>query len=235
MGFWLAKGLSTAVGEAVSDWSVNAWIPELAVLVAFLAFAGALVLQLRQRRYTPWAYWTAVAMVGIFGTMAADVAHVVLHAPYVLSSLAYGGLLAVLFATWRRVEGTIDVHSVTTRSRELFYWTAVVLTFAMGTAVGDLTAVTLHVGYLASALLFALLISIPALGYRYLSWNGVACFWAAYTLTRPLGASIADWLGKPLADGGRGLGSGLVGLAGAVVMAVVVTVLAARSQPQRHS
>jgi uncharacterized membrane-anchored protein len=102
--------LSTAVGEAVSDWSVNAWIPELAVLAAFLAFAAALTLQLRQRRYTPWAYWTGVAMVGIFGTMAAEVVHVVLHAPYVLSSLAYGKLLALLFVMWRHLEGTIDVH-----------------------------------------------------------------------------------------------------------------------------
>lgn len=233
VGFWLAKGLSTAVGEAVSDWSVNALVPELAVFLGFVGFAAALVFQLRRRRYTPWAYWAAVAMVGIFGTMAADVAHVVLHAPYAVSFLGYGGLLALLFILWQRREGTVDVHDVTTDSREYFYWGAVVLTFAMGTALGDLTAVTLHLGYLASAMVFAVLIAVPALGYRFLSWNAVACFWAAYTVTRPLGASVADWLGKPVADGGRGLGSGLVGLLLALAMAAVVAVLARRTHAPR--
>ncbi|HEV7146206.1 MAG TPA: hypothetical protein VGN48_04320 [Pedococcus sp.] len=228
--FWLAKGLSTALGEAVSDWSVNAWVPELAVLLGFLGFAAALLFQLTRRRYTPWAYWAAVAMVGIFGTMAADVAHVVLRAPYAVSFLGYGGLLALLFVLWRRREGTVDVHDVTTASRELFYWGAVVLTFAMGTALGDLTAVTLHLGYLRSAMLFAGLIAVPALGFRFLSWNAVGCFWAAYTVTRPLGASVADWLGKPLPDGGLGIGAGLVGVVLAVAMAAVVTVISKRAQ-----
>lgn len=224
-GFWLAKALSTALGEAVSDWSIRAWVPELAVLLGFLAFAAALTVQLQRRRYTPWAYWTAVAMVGVFGTMAADVAHVVLHAPYAVSFLAYGALLALLFVAWRRREGTVDVHEVTTAAREYFYWAAVVLTFAMGTALGDLTSVTLHLGYLGSATMFAALITVPALGHRFRAWNSVACFWAAYTLTRPLGASVADWLGKPLSDGGRGIGSGVVAALLAVTMAAVVAVL----------
>ncbi|MGV1008298.1 MAG: hypothetical protein ACOYBY_06780 [Dermatophilaceae bacterium] len=228
-GFWLAKGLSTAVGEAVSDWSVTALVPELAVLLGFVGFATALAFQLRRRRYTPWAYWTAVALVGIFGTMAADVAHVVLHAPYALSFVGYAGLLGLLFISWRRREGTVDVHDVTTASRESFYWGAVVLTFAMGTALGDLTAVTLNLGYLASAGVFAVLIAVPALGYRFLSWNAVACFWAAYTVTRPLGASVADWLGKPVADGGRGIGSGLVAVLLSAAMAAVVAALARRN------
>lgn len=232
IGFWLAKALSTAMGEAVSDWSVNAWVPELAVLVGFAGFAVALAVQMRRPRYTPWAYWSAVAMVGIFGTMAADVAHVVLKAPYAVSFLGYGGLLALLFAEWRRREGTVDVHEVTTRNREWFYWGAVVLTFAMGTALGDLTAVTLHLGYLASAGIFAALILVPAAGYRFGGWNAVACFWAAYTLTRPLGASVADWLGKPVAEGGRGFGAGLVGLLLALAMAAVVAVLAHRGPKQ---
>ena len=229
-GFWLAKGLSTAMGEAVSDWSVNAWVPELAVLIGFVGFAAALVFQLRRRRYTPWAYWTAVAMVGIFGTMAADVAHVVLHAPYVVSFVGYGGLLGLMFIVWRRREGTVNVHDVNSLSRECFYWGAVVLTFAMGTALGDWTAVTLQVGYLGSAAVFAVLMAVPALGYRFLAWNAVACFWAAYTVTRPLGASLADWLGKPVAAGGLGFGSGLVGVLLAAAMAGVVAVLASRSR-----
>ena len=222
--FWLAKGLSTALGEAVSDWSVNALVPVLAVLLGFLGFTAALLVQVRRRRYTPWAYWTAVAMVGVFGTMAADVTHVVLHAPYAASVAVYGALLGLLFVFWHRHESTVDVHDVTTVSRELFYWGAVVLTFATGTALGDLTAVTLHVGYLGSAVLFAGLIAVPALGFRLLSWNAIACFWAAYTVTRPLGASVADWLGKPVADGGRGLGAAVVSLLLAAAMATVVAV-----------
>jgi uncharacterized membrane-anchored protein len=225
-GFWLAKGLSTALGEAVSDWSVNALVPEFAVLMGFVCFLAALTVQLRRRRYAPWAYWTTVAMVGIFGTMAADVAHVVLHAPYAVSFAGYAGLLAALFVLWRRREGTVDVHDITTTSRECFYWGAVVLTFAMGTALGDLTAVTLNLGYLPSAALFLVLIAVPALGYRFLSWNPVACFWAAYTVTRPLGASVADWLGKPVAEGGRGVGSGVVAVLLAVAMATVVALMA---------
>ncbi len=230
---WLAKALSTALGEAVSDWSVNAWVPELAVLLGFAGFVTALVFQLRQRGYVPWAYWTAVAMVGIFGTMAADVVHVVLHVPYGMTALGYAALLGLLFALWHRREGTVDVHDITTASREYFYWGAVVLTFAMGTALGDLTAVTLHLVYLPSAILFLALITVPALGYGLLRWNEVACFWAAYTLTRPLGASIADWLGKPLADGGRGIGSGLVGAVLAVALALTVVVLSTRRSPRR--
>jgi uncharacterized membrane-anchored protein len=169
-------------------------------------------------------------MVGVFGTMAADVTHVVLHAPYGVSFAGYAALLVLLFAMWRRQEGTVDVHAVTSARREWFYWGAVVLTFAMGTALGDLSAVTLYLGYLGSALLFLLLIAVSALGYRFLAWNAVACFWGAYTMTRPLGASVADWLAKPVPDGGRGLGSGVVGVALAVAMSVVVAVMARRAR-----
>lgn len=170
-------------------------------------------------------------MVGIFGTMAADVTHIVLHASYALSFVGYAALLGALFLMWRRREGTVDVHDVTTASRECFYWGAVVLTFAMGTALGDLTAVTLKLGYLASAALLAVAIVVPALGYRFGSWHPVACFWAAYTVTRPLGASLADWLGKPVADGGRGVGSGMVGILLALAMVATVAVVARRAAP----
>lgn len=230
-GFWLAKALSTAMGEAVSDWSVNTVVPEVAVLLGLVGFAAALAVQLRQGRYRPWPYWSAVAMVGIFGTMVADVTHVVLHAPYLVSFLGYATCLAILLGVWRVSEGTIDVHLVTTARRQWFYWGAVVLTFATGTAVGDLTAVTLRLGYLASAGLFAALILVPATGFRFGRWNAVACFWAAYTLTRPLGASVADWLGKPVADGGLGWGSGLVGLLLGGAMAAAVAVQAHRLEP----
>ncbi|MEO7058790.1 MAG: hypothetical protein ABI083_03665 [Lapillicoccus sp.] len=230
VGFWVTKGLSTAMGEAVSDWSIRAMPPVVAVLLGFVAFAVALGLQLTRHRYLPWAYWLAVGMVGVFGTMAADVAHVVIGLPYAASFAVCAVLLGSLFLTWQRVEGTLDVHEVTTTRRELFYWAAVVLTFAMGTALGDFAAVTLHLGYAGSALLFAVLILVPAAAYRLLSWDAVACFWVAYVLTRPVGASVADWLGKPVHEGGVGVGSGPVSLVLALAMVVAVWVMTARAR-----
>ena len=226
--FWIIKGLSTALGESTSDYLVQAVDPVLAVLGTFVVFVVALVVQLRQGRYRPWAYWFAVVMVGIFGTMAADVVHVVLHVPYLYSSVGYALVLALVFWAWRRVEGTLSVHAVTTWRRELFYWAAVGATFATGTAVGDLSAITWHLGYGGSVILFALAILVPAAGYRWWHWGPVASFWTAYVLTRPLGASVADWTGKPTSVGGLGIGDGLMSLVFAVAIVAMVALLARR-------
>ena len=223
--FWATKAVSTALGEAASDFSIHAMPPVAAVLCGFVAFVVALVVQLTRHRYRPWAYWLTVAMVGVFGTMAADVVHVVLGVPYLLSTGFYALVLAAVFLLWRRTEGTLSVHAVTTPRRELFYWAAVVATFAMGTALGDLTAYGLGLGYVTSIGLFAVVIVVPALGYRLWNWNAVFSFWFAYVMTRPLGASVADWLGKPSTDGGLGLGGGWVTLAFTLVMAVLVGVM----------
>lgn len=220
--FWVIKALTTALGESTSDWSVHAMAPAAAVILGFIGFLVALGFQLRQRCYVPWAYWLAVAGVGVFGTMTADVLHVGFGVPYSASSLLYAVALATVFATWRFTEHTLSIHDVDTTRRELFYWAAVVATFAMGTAVGDLTAVTLRLGYFSSIWLFAGLILLPALGYWRLGLNPVLAFWAAYVLTRPLGASVADWLGKPTSVGGLGLGDGPV--AGALALAIIVLV-----------
>ncbi len=146
--------------------------------------------------------------------------------PYVVSSALYAVTLAAVFWTWQRMERTLSIHTVNTARRELFYWAAVVATFAMGTAVGDLTAVTMHLGYLLSAVLFAVLIAIPAIGYRWLGWNPILTFWSAYVLTRPLGASVADWLGKPKSLGGLGWGDGPVAFALTGMIAILVAYLA---------
>nr|WP_274636374.1 hypothetical protein [Microbacterium bovistercoris] len=220
--FWVTKGASTALGEALSDFSIHVMPPVVAVLLGFALFAAALALQLTRRRFIAGVYWLAVAMVGVFGTMAADVVHVVLGAPYAVSTAVYALLLALVFVGWRLIERTLDVHEIISARRELFYWAAVVGTFALGTALGDFTAVGLGLGYLPSIALFALLILVPALGYRVLRWNAVFAFWFAYVLTRPLGASVADWLGKPVADGGVGLGAGWVSLGFAVTMLALV-------------
>ncbi|MGH6656278.1 MAG: COG4705 family protein [Actinocrinis sp.] len=220
--FWIIKGLSTAMGESSSDFLVNAMTPQLAVLLGFAGFALALYLQLRAARYRAWTYWFAVVMVGVFGTMAADVLHVGLGVPYTVSSLLYALMLAAVFVSWRKTERTLSIHSIDTPRRELFYWAAVMATFAMGTALGDLTAYTLHLGYFTSAALFAVGIAVPALGYRWLRWNVVFSFWAAYVMTRPLGASLADGLGKPKNTSGLGLGAGPVVLVlGALILGLV--------------
>jgi uncharacterized membrane-anchored protein len=210
--FWAIKALSTAMGESTSDYLVHAMAPELAVVLGFIGFVIALAIQFSRRRYVAWAYWLAVVGVGVFGTMAADVLHVGFGVPYIASSLLYGIVLVAVFVSWERTEHTLSIHTVDTDRRELFYWAAVVATFAMGTAVGDLTAVTLNLGYLASGLLFAAVIAVPAVGYWRFGWNPVLSFWLAYVATRPLGASFADWMGKPQSAGGLGWGDGTVAL-----------------------
>lgn len=229
--FWATKAASTALGEAASDFSIRVMPPVAAVLLGLVLFVAALVWQLRRRRYVPETYWLAVAMVGVFGTMAADVVHVVVGLPYVASAAMYGLVLAAVFFAWWRVEGTLSVHAVTTIRRELFYWAAVVSTFALGTALGDLTAVTFRIGYLASIAVFAALILLPAVGYRWFGWNPVFAFWFAYVLTRPVGASVADWLGKPVAEGGVGVGSGWVSLGFALVMVALVATMRKDHRP----
>jgi uncharacterized membrane-anchored protein len=224
--FWIVKALTTAMGESTSDFLVHALVPEIAVVLGGIAFAVALYLQFTKDRYVPWAYWLAVAMVGVFGTMAADVLHVGFGVPYIASTIFYAIVLAAVFRTWYLSEGTLSIHSITTPRRELFYWAAVLATFALGTAAGDLTAVTLGIGYFGSILLFAAVIAVPAFGYFRLDWNPILSFWFAYVMTRPLGASVADWLAVSQARGGLALGTGPVSLVLAAAIAAFVYYLA---------
>jgi uncharacterized membrane-anchored protein len=211
--FWVIKALSTAMGESTSDYSVHAIDPVVAVLLGFCGFLVSLSLQLRVRRYIAWTYWLAVVGVGVFGTMAADVLHVRFGVPYAVSSVLYAVALAAVFVSWQATERTLSFHTIDTPRREAFYWAAVVATFAMGTALGDLSSITLGLGYFGSGVLFAAVIAIPAIGYARLGWNGIFCFWFAYVATRPLGASFADWMGKSQKVGGLGWGDGRVALA----------------------
>ena len=227
--FWALKLLSTAMGEATSDSLVHGINQYLAVVLGFLAFAAAMVLQLRARRYKPWTYWLAVAMVAVFGTMAADVLHIGLHVPYAASSIFYLVVLAAVLVVWYRSERTLSIHSIRTPRRELFYWATVLATFALGTAVGDLTATTFHIGYLGSGLMFIGLFAVPGLAYRLARVNSVLAFWTAYILTRPLGASFADYLGFSRSAGGIGLGHPAVAVIFTVPIVVLVAYLA-RSQ-----
>jgi uncharacterized membrane-anchored protein len=223
--FWIIKWLSTAMGESTSDYLVHLLPPVVAVLIGFVGFAIAMVIQFSRRRYVAWAYWLAVVMVGVFGTMVADVLHVGFDVPYLASAPFFAVALAVIFIVWKRTEGTLSIHSVDSTRREVFYWLAVVTTFALGTAAGDLTAYTFGFGYLWSAILFAVIITIPAIGFRWLRFPAVFAFWFAYVITRPLGASIADWTGKLPSEGGLGFGNGLVALVLTAAIAALVIYL----------
>jgi uncharacterized membrane-anchored protein len=226
--FWVIKVLTTAMGEATSDYFVhrvglkNTTALAGIALVTGVILAIALVLQLRTARYTAWAYWFTVAMIAVFGTMAADGVHVEFNVPYVVSSTIFSIALAAIFLLWFARERTLSIHSITTLPRECFYWAVVMATFALGTAVGDMTALAFHLGYLASGILFTVLIAVPAVGWRRFGWNAVFAFWFAYVLTRPLGASYADWLAFPKDAGGLGIGHGVVAVALTIMIVILV-------------
>jgi len=235
--FWVLKVLTTAMGEAASDFLVSVNIA-LAAFVGAVGFGAAMWWQFRSRRYAAWTYWFAVAMVAVFGTMAADGLHVELGLPYAVTTIGYATALAVVFVLWRRSEGTLSIHSITTRRRETYYWLTVLATFALGTAVGDLTATTFKLGYFGSGLLFAAVIMVPAIGWWRLGFNPVFAFWFAYVITRPLGASFADWFAKPHWVGhGLGIGGGPVTVVSALAITGLVAYAAAqdRSRPGAHA
>ena len=222
--FWIIKVLTTGMGETTSDFfihrvGVNNTVALAAIGIATgLILAISLALQLVERRYVPWIYWFAVVMVSVFGTMAADAVHIEIGVPYIVSSVFFALVLAALFVAWNASEKTLSIHSIYTRKREAFYWLVVLTTFALGTATGDMTAISLHLGYLSSGVLFAALFAVPAVGYWRFGLNGVFAFWFAYIVTRPLGASFADWLAVSPERGGLGLGYGPVSLALAIVI-----------------
>jgi uncharacterized membrane-anchored protein len=219
--FWVIKILTTAMGEATSDYLVHRFNPYLAVVGGFLAFVAAMAIQFRMRSYVPWAYWLAVVLVAVFGTMAADVLHIQFGVPYIASTIFFAIVLAIVFAVWHRSEQTLSIHSIFTPRREAFYWAAVLATFAMGTAAGDLAAYRANLGFLSAGLLFTAIFAVPGLAYRLAGLNAIVAFWFAYVLTRPLGASFADWLGKSRHAGGLGYGDGPV----AFVLTAVIVVL----------
>ena len=206
--FWITKVATTAMGETTSDCLNGTLGPAIAVPLMLIGLVWTLRRQFRAERYSAWTYWGVVVMVAIFGTSAADALHVVAGVPYLAVTILYAIVLAVVFLAWHRSEGTLSIHSIYTKRREAFYWATVLATFALGTATGDMTATTLHLGYFASGLLFIGLILIPAIAYRYFGMNEVLAFWIAYVLTRPLGASFADWMAVEPSRGGLGLGTG---------------------------
>jgi uncharacterized membrane-anchored protein len=208
--FWIIKILTTAMGESTSDLLVNSISPYVAVCFGFALLVIALIIQFRAKRYIPWVYWFAALAVSIAGTMGADVMHVGFGVPYAVSTIFWLVVLGGIFLFWYRSEKTLSVHSIYTKKREFFYWATVLVTFALGTAAGDLTAYSYHLGFLVSGLVFVGIFLIPSVLYWFFKVNGIFTFWLAYIFTRPIGASFADWFGKSPSYGGLGVGDVLV-------------------------
>ena len=234
--FWALKLLTTGMGEAMSDAMGQRSVP-IAGAVGIFGMAFAFRLQFRTRAYHAPTYWFTVMMVAIFGTMVADGVRDGAGISYSLTTPLFAAVVGAIFVLWWRSEGTLSIHTITTRRREQFYWAAVLATFALGTAAGDLTAISLNLGYFESAALFAAIISIPALAW----WGGrispVLAFWAAYVVTRPLGASFADGFSKPTNTTGLGLGDATVSFIALAFFVLLVAYVAVRKhdiQPAQH-
>lgn len=219
--FWAMKLLTTGMGEAMSDFLGSHSVP-IAGIVGFGGLLLALWLQLRHDGYSAPRYWFVVMMVAIFGTMIADGIHDGAGIGYGITTPVFAALTALVFVLWYRSEGTLSIHLIDTRRREIYYWCAVLATFSLGTAAGDLTATQLGMGFWASALLFAVLIAIPIVGWARWHWGSVFSFWFAYIVTRPLGASFADGFSKPN-GGGLNLGDGIVAGIGLLIFIGLVS------------
>ena len=224
--FWMVKILTTAGGEATSDY-LKTWGNIRGGATEVLVFVVGLVLQFATRRYRALAYWFLAFAIAIFGTGVSDFLHLDVHVPYAGTTLLWAVVLVTIFWLWQRNEGTLSIHSITTQRREAFYWATVFATFALGTALGDFTATSLNLGFLASGILFGVLILLPALAWWRLGLNSIAAFWMSYVLTRPLGASFADYLNKPRALSGANFGDGPTAVVFAVAVFVLVLYLAA--------
>ena len=223
--FWVVKILTTCGGEAVSDYLAQG-NRQIGAVVEIGLMAIALIWQFRTRRYTAAAYWFLAYAIAIFGTGVSDALHLFVGIPYAGTTLLWAVVLALVFWLWYRSEGTLSIHSIFTRRREAYYWAVVFATFALGTALGDFTASVLGLGYLASGIMFFFIILIPAVAWSRFGLNPIAAFWFAYVVTRPLGASFADYFGRPQSLSGIGFGSGRLAVIVAVIVAILVGYLA---------
>jgi len=235
--FWLIKVLSTTIGETGADF-VNDTLGfglQATTLVAVLLLAAALVAQFRSRRYIPAVYWTAVVLISVVGTLLTDNLTDAIGVPLEVSTAVFAVLLAGTFVAWWWKERTLSIHSIITRRREAFYWVAILFTFALGTAAGDLVSESIGLGYLVSGLIFAAGIAVTALAFVVRRSWAVPCFWIAYVLTRPLGASFADLVSQSPSHGGLGLGTMMTSAVFLLVIIVLVGLLTVRLRAERRT
>ena len=233
LAFWVIKLMSTTVGETGADYLVKhvGLGTLLTDTIMITLLLGALVLQLRARSHVPWVYWLTVVLVSVVGTQITDGLTDGLGVSLYASTLAFGTALATVFALWYRRERTLSIHTIVTRRRELFYWAAILLTFALGTAAGDLATEALGLGFKLGVVAFGGLIAVIAVAYR-LGANAVLTFWLAYILTRPLGASLGDLLSQSQTYGGLGMGT--IGTSIAFLVVIVGLVAFVSISPNRR-
>jgi uncharacterized membrane-anchored protein len=224
--FWVIKILSTTVGETGADYlAVHAGLGIVFTdALTALLLAAALSIQLRAGRYVPWVYWLSVLLLSVAGTQITDALTDKLGISLYLSCAVFAVALAAVFSTWYHSERTLSIHSIVTRKRELFYWSAILITFALGTAAGDLATEALGLGFQVGVLVFGLAIAAIYLAFRC-GANSVLAFWLAYILTRPLGASLGDLLSQAPEYGGIGLGTVMTSAGFLAVIAGLVLLL----------
>ena len=223
--FWIIKILSTTVGETAADYLAGRF--NLGTIATMSVMSGlfliALAFQLRLRKYVPAVYWLVVVLVSVVGTLISDYLVDDLGIGLGTTSIVFSIALALVFISWWVSERTLTVHDIVTTKRELFYWTAILFTFALGTSAGDLVAEASGLGYAVSALLFAGMIALTTLAYFRFGLNAVLSFWTAYIVTRPLGASLGDLLSQQVKDGGLGFGTSVTT---AIFLSVIVALVA---------
>ena len=235
--FWIIKIMATTVGETAADFLntiLKLGLSNTSLLMGGLLIA-ALAWQLRTRKYVPWIYWVTVVLISIVGTLITDNVTDHFGVPLHLTTTIFGAVLAVTFAIWYANEKTLSIHSIFTTKRELFYWIAILSTFALGTAAGDYLAETLKLGYLYSAIVFGAGIAAVALAYYACRLNAILAFWMAYILTRPFGASFGDLLSQPASNGGMGLGTVVTsGLFLVVILGLIVYMTVSEGRTRLH-
>ena len=234
-GFWLIKLMAVTMGETAADFlAVNLGLGLGATTVLMTSvLIAAMVLQFRQRAYVPAVYWVTVVLISVVGTLITDNMTDALGIPLLTSTIGFTLALAATFAVWFAVERTLSIHEVFTFRREAFYWLAILFTFALGTAVGDLISEAFGVGFAGTGVLFGLIIASLALGYFALGLDGMWAFWLCYIFTRPLGASFGDFLAQPAEFGGLGLGTIATSLAFLAVIAGTVLLMTTSVTPDR--
>ena len=207
--FWIIKVLCTTVGETAADYlstKLNLGLTGT-TLVMSVVLIGALVWQFKSKQYVPGVYWLAVVLISVVGTLITDNLTDHFNVNLITTTTIFAAALALVFAAWQSIEHTLSIHSIRTTRREAFYWLTILFTFALGTAAGDLVAEKINIGYWKSGLVFAGLIAVVTVAHKMFHANAIAMFWAGYILTRPLGASIGDYMSQPKANGGLGIGT----------------------------
>ena len=223
--FWFIKLMAVTMGETAADYlAVNLGFGLTATsLIMSAILIGALVLQFGQKRYVPWSYWLAVVLISIVGTLVTDNLVDNFHISLISTTIGFSLALAATFAVWYASEKTLSIHEIFTTKREAFYWLAILFTFALGTAAGDMVAEKFGLGYLSTGVLFGMIIASLTFGYFFLGLDPILGFWLAYILTRPLGASFGDLLSQPTKFGGMGLGTIITS---AIFLGAIISIVA---------